>query len=69
VTVTAALLLSIAQACELLGISERTGRRLIRNGTFPVSVRRIGHTLKVSRTELEAWASSPAADDIQAVAS
>jgi excisionase family DNA binding protein len=63
------LLLSIADACELLGISERTGRRLIRSGDFPVSVRKLGCTLKVSRSELEAWAATPAADDIREMAS
>lgn len=34
---------NVPTACEILGMSERTGREMIRRGTFPVTVLRLGH--------------------------
>lgn len=54
-TTTPSLLLSVAQAAELLGIHQTTAHALIRRGEFPVPVRKVGASYKVSRHLLEQW--------------
>ncbi|GEM_PF-1745327 len=40
----------VPTACAILGMSERTGRDLVRRGTFPVAVLRLGAKKQVVPT-------------------
>lgn len=55
---SAPLLLSAAQAGELLGVSESTVNDLVRSDQFPCpdAIRFVGNTRKYSRLVLERWA-------------
>lgn len=48
-------MVSISTAAKALGISRKTGYRLAAAGEFPVEVRRIGGSLKVSVHQLERY--------------
>jgi excisionase family DNA binding protein len=50
------LMLTVAEAAELLGISAPTAYRLIDRGEFPVPVRKLGQRFRISRVQLERWA-------------
>lgn len=52
-------LLTIVEACEYLGISKSKGYDLLHAGQFPVSVRKIGSQLRISKAELDEWLRSP----------
>jgi excisionase family DNA binding protein len=56
------LLLSLQEACDLMGISISTGYVLLEEGKFPVSLRRIGSRWKISRLELMEWLKNPQPD-------
>lgn len=49
------VLMSVAEAAELLGIHERTAHRAIENDEFPVPVVKLGARMKVSRYVLDAF--------------
>ena len=50
-------------ACRVLGLSRNTAYALIREGTFPVPVRRIGSTYKISTAALIAFVDAGANND------
>lgn len=52
-------LLTIAEACEYLGVSTSKGYDLMHANQFPVSVRRIGSQWRVSKAELDEWLRTP----------
>lgn len=51
------LMCSVAVAAQLLGVSERTVRDQIKNGTWPadIAVRHIGERTLINRDQLEKW--------------
>lgn len=53
----ASLMLTVAEAAELLGISRSTAYDTIRAGRFPVPVRELypGGPIRISRHLLEQW--------------
>ncbi len=59
------IFMTLDEVATILRTNRSAVEAQIGAGTFPVSSVR----LKVSRSELEAWACSPAADDIRELAS
>jgi excisionase family DNA binding protein len=45
--------LTFAETCELLGIHVQTGRKALREGTFPLEVIAIGERHKCRRADVE----------------
>lgn len=57
-------LVRFREACSLLGIHVDTGRKLVREGTFPVPVERIGDHYKVRRADLDRYLAG-AVDEVE----
>jgi excisionase family DNA binding protein len=56
--------LSIAEACEQLGIGTATGYRLAAAAEFPVPVRLIGRTRKVLKADMARYLETGQADAV-----
>lgn len=58
----AALMVTLVEAADVLGISRTQAYKLAQTGEFPVPVHRIGRVWRVPRRPLEAYVGAPIDD-------